>query len=59
MKVSSVIWPASIMSSACSHTAVVPGSAMAAGTASISVKAASDARMARPFFTDSRGPAAR
>jgi hypothetical protein len=51
MKVSSVIWPASIMSSACSHTAVVPGSAMAAGTASISVKAASDARMARPFFT--------
>jgi hypothetical protein len=38
---------------------VVPGSAMAAGTASISVKAASDARMARPFFTDSRGPAAR
>jgi hypothetical protein len=35
MKVSSVIWPASIMSSACSQTAVVPGSAMAAGTASI------------------------
>ena len=50
MKVSSVIWPASIMSSACSHTAVVPGSAIAAGTASINVKAASDARMARPFF---------
>jgi hypothetical protein len=51
MKVSSVIWPASIMSSACSQTAVVPGSAMAAGTASMSVKAASEARMARPFLT--------
>ena len=51
IKVSSVIWPASIMSSACSQTAVVPGSAMAAGTVSIKVKAASVARMARPFFS--------
>lgn len=51
MNTSRVSCPASIMSSACSHTAVVPGSAIAAGTASISVKAASDARMERPFFT--------
>ncbi|CRR94848.1 hypothetical protein PAERUG_P48_London_17_VIM_2_01_13_03149 [Pseudomonas aeruginosa] len=51
MKVSSAIWPASIMSSACSHTAVVPGSAMAEGTASMSVNAASEARTARPFLT--------
>ena len=51
MNTSSVSWPASIMSSACSQTAVVPGSAIAAGTASIRVKAASEARMERPFFT--------
>ena len=51
MKVSSVIWPASIISSACSQMAVMPGSAMAAGTASMSVKAASDARMVRPFLS--------
>ena len=51
MNTSRVSCPASIMSSACSQTAVVPGSAIAAGTASIKVKAASEARMARPFFT--------
>ena len=51
MNTSRVSCPPSIMSSACSQTAVVPGSAIAAGTASISVNAASDARMERPFFT--------
>src|SRR5690606_38416824 len=51
MKLSRESWPVSIMSNACSHTAVVPGSAIAAGTVSISVKAASEARMARPFLS--------
>ncbi len=37
------------MSRACSQIAVVPGSAMAAGTASISIIAVSDARTARPL----------
>ena len=54
MNTSRVSCPASIMSSACSQTAVVPGSAIAAGTASIKVKAASEARMARPSSRGSR-----
>ncbi len=43
--------PPSIMSSACFPDGGGAGSAIAAGTASISVNAASDARMERPFFT--------
>src|SRR5690606_23166243 len=48
-KVSSDIWPVAIMSNACSQTAVRPGSATAAGTASISIRAVSDGRTERPL----------
>ncbi|MNG13961.1 hypothetical protein D3C84_976780 [compost metagenome] len=43
--------PASISSRACSQIAVIPGSATAAGTASIRVWAAAEAIKARFFFS--------
>ncbi|MOA47694.1 hypothetical protein D3C78_1703520 [compost metagenome] len=48
---SRLISPLCTMSSACSQMAVVPGSAMARGTASIRLKAAGVADRALPFFT--------
>src|SRR5471032_2610169 len=48
---SRLISPLCTMSRACSQIAVVPGSAMARGTASIRLNAAGVAARALPFFT--------
>ncbi|MNN80011.1 hypothetical protein D3C81_1967020 [compost metagenome] len=48
---SRLISPLCTMSSACSQMAVVPGSAIARGTASIRLNAAGVAARALPFFT--------
>ncbi|MNM99366.1 hypothetical protein D3C81_1119260 [compost metagenome] len=49
-KVSTLSWPDSMRSSACSHSAVMTGSATSGGTASIKVCAAAEAARLRFFL---------
>src|SRR3546814_19974498 len=59
MKTSWVSWPASIISRACSQTAVVPGSTMAVGTASMSVPRSEERRGGKECVSKGRARGSR